>query len=172
MKYQENNFYNRENEEIVIRPVYAPIMLRFKQSHYGYENMFLFPKDIARLNVEGLENNNNFYCWKQEENSYSIYNGYKFSIVRNKNIFYLFETGLHQDFIDDCKLVKMVEIETENAIKEFTELLKSVKNYTKEEIVEIILLSKNLVKLPREMKRLENINNYNKEMKEIVLKLI
>ena len=42
MRYFETEFYNREEKEMVIRPVENPIMLRFSQSHYGYEiNVYL-----------------------------------------------------------------------------------------------------------------------------------
>ena len=37
MRYFETRLTNSEKEEIIIRPVYAPIMVRLKQSHYGFD---------------------------------------------------------------------------------------------------------------------------------------
>ena len=178
MKYFETKLSNDEKEEIIIRPVYAPIMVKLRQSHYGDQKYVLFPGDIARLNVSGLENNNNFYYWKQDKNYYSIHSGFKYAIVRKENMFYLFETDLHDGYLDTCKLVKVMEIETDNAIKEFYELLvyvdENILHITidKKFIAKKICIERNLVKLPREMKRNEDLRKYYDEMEEEVLKII
>ena len=175
MEYFETRLTNNEAEEITIRPVYAPVMVRLEQSHYGFEKYVLFPGDIARLNAEGLEGSSNFYYWKQDGNQYSIDNKFKFSVVYRKGHIYLFKTGLHEGYLDDTQLVLVEEVTSESRIPELRKVLKYAyenilqfeygTGYTDEDIVDSICFS-NIAVRPRKMGRNENFDKYFDEVKE------
>lgn len=179
MRYFETRLTNSEKEEIIIRPVYAPIMVRLEQSHYGFEKYVLFPGDVARLNAEGLEEGSNFYYWKQDGNYYSIDNHFRFSIVYRGGHLYLFKTGLHEGYLDDTQLVLVEEVSSETRILELRKVLRYAyeiilgygygKGYTDEDIVEDIALSNILIK-PRKIGRNEDFNKYFDEVKEYIRK--
>lgn len=132
---------------------------------------------MARLNAEGLEEGSNFYYLKQEYNTYSIDNHFRFSIVYRGGHLYLFKTGLHEGYLDDTQLVLVEEVTSESRIPELRKVFRYAygiilgynygTEYTDENIVEDIALS-NIVIKHRKISKTENFYKYHDEVKEYI----